>query len=312
MKRVTGLGHPGWSASPCAAVRCLWVRFSAQPVLPASFTAAINDKQSQRSDERFTLNQYQSELCDRVTAASALWLLSGLKVEKIKHLELAGDGPSAPCTGAASSPGDARRGLQGKRCSERSPPCSRAERLHLAQKLKKINLKDIGDIYKVRVGHDNSGNDPRWYLEEIRLENIDTLVLYVVHVCTGRRPGAETESRVFINLIGTRGDSGARRLHRSKNNKVTFRRGQVDIFSIEAVSLGKLKKVLISHDGTGPGNGWFLESVVVKSEEEDGGQEVLFPCNRWLDEYQDDSRTERELLADSRCGAAGGTASAAS
>lgn len=28
---------------------------------------------------------------------------------------------------------------------------------------------------------------------------------------------------------------------------------QVDIFSIEAVSLGKLKKVLISHDGTGPG-----------------------------------------------------------
>ncbi|XP_072808070.1 oxygen-regulated protein 1 isoform X3 [Vicugna pacos] len=212
----------------------------------------------------------------------------------------------------------------------------------------KVNLKDIGDIYKVRVGHDNSGNDPRWYLEEIRLENIDTrelfclpvdswiaedendgdtwkempvvgtsraplpVVLYVVHVCTGRRPGAETESRVFINLIGTRGDSGARRLHRSKNNKVTFRRGQVDIFSIEAVSLGKLKKVLISHDGTGPGNGWFLESVVVKSEEEDGGQEVLFPCNRWLDEYQDDGRTERELLADSGCGATGGTASAAS
>ncbi|XP_045645113.1 oxygen-regulated protein 1 isoform X2 [Ursus americanus] len=199
----------------------------------------------------------------------------------------------------------------------------------------KINLKDIGEIYKVRIGHDNSGNDPAWYLEEIRLENIDTcelfclaidswiaenenggdlwkempiartnkaplpVVIYEIYTYTGRKPGAETESNVLINLIGIRGDSGNRRLHQSQNNKVKFRRGQVDIFSIEAVSLGKLKKVMISHDGTGPGNGWFLESIVVKSEEENGNQEVLFPCNRWLDEYQDDGRTERELLAES-------------
>jgi hypothetical protein len=33
---------------------------------------------------------------------------------------------------------------------------------------------------------------------------------------------------------------------------------QVDTFFIKAVSLGKLKKVLISHDGTGPGKIWFL------------------------------------------------------
>ncbi|XP_032172199.1 oxygen-regulated protein 1 isoform X4 [Mustela erminea] len=198
----------------------------------------------------------------------------------------------------------------------------------------KINLKDIGEIYKLRIGHDNGGKDPAWYLEEIRLENIDTcevyrlavdswiaenenggdlwkevpmartnkaplpVVVYEIYMYTGRKPGAETEANVVINLIGTRGDSGNRRLHQSQNNTVKFRRGQVDIFSIEAVSLGKLKKVLISHDGTGPGNGWFLESIIVKSEEEDGSQEVLFPCNRWLDEYQDDGRTERELFAE--------------
>jgi hypothetical protein len=33
---------------------------------------------------------------------------------------------------------------------------------------------------------------------------------------------------------------------------------QVDIFSIKAVSLGNLKKVLISHDGTGPGKIWIF------------------------------------------------------
>ncbi|XP_027629584.1 lipoxygenase homology domain-containing protein 1-like isoform X2 [Tupaia chinensis] len=200
-----------------------------------------------------------------------------------------------------------------------------------------INLKGIGEIYKIRIGHDNSGQDPGWYLEEVRLENTAThelicftvdswiaenendgdtwkempvmrtnnatlpVVVYEVHVYTGSRLGAETEAHVFINLVGTRGDSGTRRLHRSTNNKVQFQRGQVDIFSIKAVSLGKLKKVLISHDGTGPGNGWFLERLIVKSEEEDDS--LLFPCNRWLDEYREDGRTERELLPEGSHGA---------
>lgn len=45
-----------------------------------------------------------------------------------------------------------------------------------------INLKDIGEIYKIRIGHDNSGKDPRWYLEEIQLENIDTCELFCLTV----------------------------------------------------------------------------------------------------------------------------------
>nr|XP_020861600.1 lipoxygenase homology domain-containing protein 1 isoform X4 [Phascolarctos cinereus] len=199
----------------------------------------------------------------------------------------------------------------------------------------KINLKDVGELYKIRIGHDNSGKDPSWYLEEIKLEEIasgkvfsltvdcwiseneddgDTckeiainrpnkkplpLVAYEIHVYTGSKLGAETDANVLINLIGTRGDSGKRRLHQSKNNQVKFQQAQVDIFVIRAVSLGELKKVLISHDGTGPGNGWFLEKIIVKFKEEEEDQEVLFPCERWLDEYQDDGKTERELLAKS-------------
>ncbi|XP_013375654.1 PREDICTED: oxygen-regulated protein 1 [Chinchilla lanigera] len=212
----------------------------------------------------------------------------------------------------------------------------------------KINLKGLGEIYKIRIGHDNSGRDPKWYLEEVRLENMATselfcltveswlaededdgdlwkempivttgkaplpVVVYEIQIHTGKKLGAETESNVFINLIGTRGDSGKRRLHQSKGNKARFQRGQIDIFSIKAVSLGTLKKVLISHDGTGPGNGWFLENIVVKFEEEDRSQNVLFPCNRWLDEYQDDGKTERELLAESGPSAGGGVGSAVS
>ncbi|XP_074880427.1 oxygen-regulated protein 1 [Buteo buteo] len=199
----------------------------------------------------------------------------------------------------------------------------------------KINFRDLGQLYKIRIGHDNTGNDPSWYLEEVRLERVvppsdeeiclrmdcwlaedkgegDTwrevairnpakellpLLVYEVHVYTGAKPGAETDSNVYINLIGTRGDAGRRKLHRSKNNNIKFRHGQMDIFCIKAVSLGDLEKVLISHDGAGPGNGWFLDKIVIKHKEGKEAQEVVFPCNRWLDEYQDDGETERELTA---------------
>lgn len=53
------------------------------------------------------------------------------------------------------------------------------------------------------------------------------MVLYEIRIYTGTMLGAETESNVFINLIGTRGDSGKRRLHQSKNNEIKFQRGQV-------------------------------------------------------------------------------------
>ncbi|XP_068044820.1 oxygen-regulated protein 1 [Anomalospiza imberbis] len=199
----------------------------------------------------------------------------------------------------------------------------------------KINLRDLGQLYKIRIGHDNSGNDPSWYLEQVRLEKVvpisaeeiclpieswlsedkdegDTwrevairnpaeellpLLVYEVHVYTGAKLGAETDSNVYINLIGTRGDAGKRKLHRSKNNNVKFRHGQMDIFCIKAVSLGDLEKVLISHDGAGPGSGWFLDKIVIKHKEGEEAHEVVFPCNRWLDEYQDDGKTERELTA---------------
>ncbi|KAF1413102.1 Lipoxygenase homology domain-containing protein 1, partial [Spheniscus magellanicus] len=126
------------------------------------------------------------------------------------------------------------------------------------------------------------------------------VLVYEVHVYTGAKLGAETDSNVFINLIGTRGDTGKRKLHRSKNNNVKFRHGQMDIFCIKAVSLGDLEKVLISHDGAGPGNGWFLDKIVIKQKEGKEAQEVAFPCNRWLDEYQDDGKTERELTVNTQ------------
>ena len=42
---------------------------------------------------------------------------------------------------------------------------------------------------------------------------------------------------------------------------------QKDVFEIGAVDLGKLSKLKIRHDGSGPGSGWKLDRIVVQETE---------------------------------------------
>jgi len=72
----------------------------------------------------------------------------------------------------------------------------------------------------------------------------------------------------------------------------------MDMFSLNLTSLGTLQRLTVGHDGVGHGAGWFLDKVTVRERrsDEDAGEEYVFPCNRWLDDHEDDCRTERELL----------------
>ncbi|XP_056377904.1 oxygen-regulated protein 1 [Hyla sarda] len=196
-----------------------------------------------------------------------------------------------------------------------------------------INLKYLHKPYKIRIGHDNSGDDPAWYLEEVKLYNLSSnqefylpvnrwlgekhddgdtwrefplsadakdlleVLDYEIQVYTGAISDDAAEANVYIHVFGTRGDSGKRKLHKSKFQTMKFKKGQVDIFSIQAVSLGTLKKIKMSCDG---GNGWFLDKVIIQYTEDGNLHKVLFPCNRWLDKNQEDGRTERDLLAAER------------
>ncbi|CAF4496641.1 unnamed protein product, partial [Rotaria sp. Silwood2] len=87
-----------------------------------------------------------------------------------------------------------------------------------------------------------------------------------------------------------------RLLEYSLQNKNKFEKNQVDTFIIEAVLLKQIRKIQIGHDGTGVGSGWFLNKVVVRSD--DGHYEpVTFICNRWLAVDEDDGHIVRELMA---------------
>ncbi|XP_006871926.1 PREDICTED: uncharacterized protein LOC102810528 [Chrysochloris asiatica] len=193
-----------------------------------------------------------------------------------------------------------------------------------------ITVGDIGTLFKIRIGHTNSGPSPAWHCKEIKLWNMHSgkqfyipvqrwlardqedgdicrelpilikgqpilpVTIYEVHMATGDLWNAGTKANVYISIYGENGDTGSRQLFRSKN-AFNFLRGQTDTFSLEAVHLGDLYKVVIGHDGLGPGNGWFLDDIVVKDPRKN--HEYVFSCHRWLDQGEDDGKISRELFA---------------
>ncbi|XP_069477158.1 oxygen-regulated protein 1 isoform X2 [Ambystoma mexicanum] len=194
-----------------------------------------------------------------------------------------------------------------------------------------INTGDIGDVYKIRIGHNNSGDSPAWHCDEVQLQNLYTkeqfyipvrrwlaqdqengeicrelpvmrhghailpVTMYEVHVVTGELWNAGTEANVYISIDGEHGDTGSRQLLKSKKAK-PFLKGQTDIFRLEAVHLGNVYKVVIGHDGLGAGNGWYLEKIILKDPIKNA--EYVFLCHRWLDEDEEDGKIVRELYTD--------------
>jgi len=192
----------------------------------------------------------------------------------------------------------------------------------------KVTFDTIGQLYKLRVWHDNSGIGAAWHLDCIELIHAQTqvayrfncgawlslkdkgdvvkeipasgklipkpakLVQYSVIVTTGKKIGAGTNAVVFINIFGALGDTG-KRILRHSNHLDKFEKGQSDEFLLEAVELGKLEKIFVGHDNSGAGSAWFLDQVTVK--EVTDKEDCVFPCNRWLATSEDDGLVERYI-----------------
>ena len=73
-------------------------------------------------------------------------------------------------------------------------------------------------------------------------------------VFTSNIAKAGTTANGTITLYGKNGDTGRRPLTESKTNDKPFKKGQVDVFTVEAVHLGNLLRVDLEHDGTEPGS----------------------------------------------------------
>ena len=76
---------------------------------------------------------------------------------------------------------------------------------------------------------------------------------YSVAVFTSNIAKAGTTANASITLYGKNGDTARRPLTDSKTNDQPFKKGQVDVFIVEAVHLGDLLKVDLEHNGSDPG-----------------------------------------------------------
>ncbi|XP_039084794.1 lipoxygenase homology domain-containing protein 1 isoform X3 [Hyaena hyaena] len=197
----------------------------------------------------------------------------------------------------------------------------------------RIELPDLGRFYKIRAWHDRRNPGSGWHLERMTLMNtltkdkynfncnrwldaneddneivremtaegptvrrIMAMARYRVTVCTGELEGAGTDANVYLCLFGDVGDTGERLLYNCRNNTDLFEKGNADEFTIESVTMRKVRRVRIRHDGKGAGSGWFLERVLVREEGQPESDNVEFPCLRWLDKDKDDGQLVRELL----------------
>jgi len=182
---------------------------------------------------------------------------------------------------------------------------------------------DLGNLIKIRIGHDGAGIGSGWFCDLVKIECssggawtfpckrwfdvseddqqierdliVDgkpgrALATYRITVITGLERGAGTDANVFLTLVGTDGRVDKARLDNDKDN---FERGRIDVFSIDTLDLGELKQAIIGHDGKGVGSAWYLDKVFIVNEVTN--QRWMFPCKKWFDSSQGDKKIERAL-----------------
>uniref|UniRef100_A0A6B2KWS8 PLAT domain-containing protein n=1 Tax=Arcella intermedia TaxID=1963864 RepID=A0A6B2KWS8_9EUKA len=186
-----------------------------------------------------------------------------------------------------------------------------------------IDTVELGELKKIIVGHDNAGFGADWFLENVSITNERTskqwhfgcgcwlskslddkqtekeftssskpkkVTTYEVSVKTGSNRGSGTDANVFIEIKGKKLTSGKRKLDNMWNN---FEAGQTDKFLIESIDVGTVKSIIIGHDNTGVGPGWYVDwiSVVNLSRK----KTYNFPVSRWFAKDEDDGLIERTL-----------------
>lgn len=174
----------------------------------------------------------------------------------------------------------------------------------------KVDTRDVGKLEKLRVGHDNSGRDPDWYLEEVTIDVPDKGEQYIfpchrwllgsqrdvdlfpaetkdfsheldyrITLKTGDEKDAGTDANVYLQMFGEKGKTQTFAL-REEGDKRRFEKGRMDKFLIRTLDIGMLNSVRISRDNSGTRPGWLLDRLTIDVDEKD--EHYVFYCNRWI------------------------------
>lgn len=201
------------------------------------------------------------------------------------------------------------------------------------KRVDKLNVESplmLSPISALKIGHDNSGGSPGWYLshvevytpsigmkqvfpcdrwlakdeedgkiERILKENTSLREergpknVWEVSVYTSNKKNAGTDANVFLMLYGDRGKSDEIPLQAKGK---AFESGQCDKFVIETDEIGQPFKLRVWHDNKGTASGWHLDRIELENQETK--ERYYFICNRWLAKDEDDHQIVRELPAE--------------
>ncbi|GLC54185.1 hypothetical protein PLESTB_000832700 [Pleodorina starrii] len=194
-----------------------------------------------------------------------------------------------------------------------------------------FRMRRLGRLRRMVVWHDNTGKNPAWFLLKVVVSSshpeepeltvfvanrwlgdpdrsvhptlellpggeLPPVLHYKVAVATSDIKGAGTESKVYLELIGSSGRLGPLHL----DNPAAFERGATDTFMLDGPELGQLLALRVTCDGSGMRPLWHLDHIDVWSDlaaEEDPDKAVYFPCRSWFDK---DSGFVKELYPSRR------------
>lgn len=103
-----------------------------------------------------------------------------------------------------------------------------------------------------------------------------TAVNYVITTRTGSRLNAGTSGRIYITLLGERGESAKHQL--GGLFRGAFGAGDVDAFNVEHDDLGELYAIRVENDSVLFKDDWLLEEITVTR----GARQWRFPSFSWI------------------------------
>uniref|UniRef100_A0A3Q2Z1R5 Lipoxygenase homology PLAT domains 1 n=1 Tax=Hippocampus comes TaxID=109280 RepID=A0A3Q2Z1R5_HIPCM len=165
-----------------------------------------------------------------------------------------------------------------------------------------VEAVHLGELEKLRIGHDNSGGSPGWFLDwveidapsqglrlrfpcgrwldrgeddgaivrdlypaELQTELYTPFVPYELKIYTSDVFGAGTDADVFIVLYGQKGVCTLQKhlCVNKRERRLYFERGAEDMFILEDVG-DIIEKIRVGHDNRGSNSGWHLDKVEIR------------------------------------------------
>lgn len=116
---------------------------------------------------------------------------------------------------------------------------------------------------------------------------------YLITVQTGSWKNSATTAKVFLNIIGLKGQSGTISLQ--DDSKQLFARGATNEFKLKLPrSLGPLQYLRVWHDMSGEDSSWYLSYVIIRDLS--SNEQWIYVCDRWLALDKDDGLVDRLII----------------